>query len=216
MKRFLIAVASIAALAVAVYARFVRPWFLRWGATDAELSDRLPGDDRVRDARLDATRALTIDAPIEAVWPWLAQIGQRRGGFYSYAKFENLFGTRMRNADRVHDEWQNIDVGDKVYLHPLVGVPVTEVDPGRSFVLGDSWAFVLRPIDDTHTRLIVRGRNGYTFPNLVLPPLNFLYWRGLYEPLHFIMERGMMLGLKERAERAWREQAASAATTSAP
>ena len=84
----------------------VRPWTRRWNATPDEVAAPLPGDDFVPDAGVHMTRAVTVDAPPEDVWPWVAQIGQDRGGFYSYTRLENLAGCEMRNADRVHDEWQ--------------------------------------------------------------------------------------------------------------
>jgi hypothetical protein len=206
------------------YVRAVRPWHLRWGATAEEATRRLPGDELVADPELDTTRATTIDAPIDEVWPWLAQTGQTRGGFYSYTWPENLVGCRMHNADRIVPEWQGTDAGDKVWLHPRVALPVREVVPGRAIVLGDTWTFVLEPIGEQTTRFLVRGRGHFRQPDLKLPALNFVYWRLIFEPAHFIMERKMMLGIKERAERAHRAPpvrsepmapAASAASTSA-
>jgi hypothetical protein len=194
--------AALIAIALAAYARWLRPWHLRWGATDEELAGALPGDRFVPQPQVESTHAVTIDAPPEAVWPWLVQIGQQRAGFYSYAWAENLLGARMRNADRIVPEWQSIAPGDRVWLHPRVSLEVLSVDPGRSIVLADSWAFVLRPLPDARTRFIVRGRGMFRFPDLKLPALNLLYWRGVYEPVHFVMERGMMLGLKRRAEAA--------------
>jgi hypothetical protein len=203
MKKKLILLAAVAS-AVAGYARFIRPWHLRWGATDAELVRELPGDERVMQPQLDSTRAITIGAPIGEVWKWLQQIGQNRAGFYSYAWLENAVGCDMHNADRIVPEWQNIAVGDKVWLHPKAPpLEVAEVIPGRSIVLGDDWSFHLEPLDSQRTRLVVRSRGTYTYPDLKLDPLNFLYWRGIFEPAHFIMERKMMLGIKERAERAY-------------
>lgn len=202
MKKKLILLAAFAS-AVAGYVKFVRPWHLRWGATEAELVRELPGDDRVMQPQLDATRAITIAAPLGEVWKWLQQIGQNRAGFYSYAWLENAVGCDMHNADRIVPEWQNIAVGDKVWLHPKAPpLEVAEVIPNRSIVLGDDWSFHLEPLDSQRTRLIVRSRGTYTYPDLKLDPLNFLYWRGIFEPAHFIMERKMMLGIKERAERA--------------
>lgn len=93
------------------YAFFIRPWHLRWGATDEELGKPLPGDELVPHPGIESTRAITVNAPVEQVWSWLAQIGQDRGGFYSYEWLENLAGCRMRNADRVHPEWQHREVG---------------------------------------------------------------------------------------------------------
>jgi hypothetical protein len=195
-------------LAGAAYWLAVRPAMLRWGATDAEAAATLPGDDLVPDPTLMSTRAITIDAPVEAVWPWLVQIGQGRAGFYSYTWLENIFTAQMKNADRVVREWQQLAVGDHVHLHPKVALPVLEVEAGRHIVLKDDWSFVLRPIDDHTTRFIVRGRGVYTLPDITNPILRFIYWRLIFEPAHFIMERGMLLGLKKRAERAYRSAAA--------
>jgi hypothetical protein len=108
------------AAALAAYAFFIRPWHLRWGATEEELKTRLPGDDLVQHPKLNATHAITINAPVERVWPWLAQIGQKKGGFYSYTRLENLVGCNMRNANRIVPEWQNLKVGDEIWLHPKV------------------------------------------------------------------------------------------------
>ena len=202
MKKRLVLLAA-GASALAGYFRFVRPWHLRWGATDEELQRRLPGDDNVPEPLLDTTRAVTIAAPADQVWPWLVQIGQRRAGFYSYVGLENAVGCDMHNADRIVPEWQRLEVGDEVWLHPKTPpLKVVEVVPGRSIVLGDDWSFHVEPIDSQTSRLIVRSRGTYTYPDLKLDPLNFLYWRGIFEPAHFIMERKMMLGIKDRAERA--------------
>jgi hypothetical protein len=185
----------------AAYWLVARPWLLHWGATRDEVAAELPGDEFVPAPKTDTTRAITIDAPIRDVWPWLAQIGQRRGGFYSYSWLENLAGCDMKNADRIVPEWQQAAVGDKVYLHPRVALTVAAVERDRYIVLERDWSFHLHAIDRDHTRLIVRSRGYYEFPDLKLPPLNFLYWRLFFEPGHFIMERKMMLGIKERAER---------------
>ena len=95
-----------AVLATGVYALKVRPWMLRWGATRAESEATLPGDELAPRPGVGPTGAVTVDAPVEAVWSWLAQIGQDRGGFYSYEWLENLAGCRMRNAERIHPQWQ--------------------------------------------------------------------------------------------------------------
>jgi len=145
------------------------------------------------------------------VWPWIVQLGQGRGGFYSYTVLENLVGCHMENAGRVHPEWQDLKVGDPVYLHPKAPpLRVTRLDPGRALVLGTSWAFVLEPIDERTTRLPVRGRGRFELPDLGRP-LNFLYWRLVFEPAHFLMERRMLQGIKERAEGALAPSAARAA-----
>ncbi len=198
-------IAVAAGVGSALYWAFVRPWHLRWGATDEEVASALPGDEFVPQPKTNTTRAVTIEAPVDQVWSWLIQIGQDRAGFYSYTWLENLFGTHMKNADRVVPAWQSLEVGDEVRLHPRVALKVAAVEPGRWFVLADDWAFVLHPVDERTTRLIVRGRGLYNYPDLKHPLLNFIYWRLIFEPAHFIMERGMLLGIKSRAERALAE-----------
>jgi hypothetical protein len=186
--------------ALAAYVLLIRPWHLKWGATEEELKMPLPGDELVEHPKLNATHAITIKAPVAEVWPWLVQVGQKRGGFYSYTWLENLVGCEMSNADRIVPEWQDLKVGDEVWLHPKAPpLKVLAMEPGRAIVLENSWTFVLHPIDDHTTRLIIRGRGDFN-PDLKNALLNFILWRGVFEPAHFIMERKMMLGIKERAE----------------
>src|SRR6185295_17289451 len=99
--------AIVGAAGLAAYAYLIRPWHLRWGATDEEVKMALPGDEVTPQPKLNATHAITIRAPVSDAWRWLAQIGQRQGGFYSYTWLENLVGCRMHNADRIVPEWQN-------------------------------------------------------------------------------------------------------------
>jgi hypothetical protein len=120
--------------AVAVGVALVRARYLRWGATDEELEAELPGDELVGAADLTATRAVSVGAGVDVVWPWIAQLGQGRGGFYSYDFLENL-GCDIHSAERVVAEWQSIDVGDAVHLHPEVGLIVAVVEPRRALVL---------------------------------------------------------------------------------
>lgn len=198
LEVLLTALGGVAALAA--YALFVRPWHLKWGATKEELKMSLPGDGLVENPKLNATHALTIKAPVTDVWPWLVQVGQNRGGFYSYTWLENLVGCEMRNADQIVPEWQELEVGDAVWLHPKAPpLKVLAIEPGRAIVLENSWTFFLRPIDERTTRLIIRGRGEFN-PDLKNALLNFILWRGIFEPAHFIMERKMMLGIKQRAE----------------
>lgn len=188
------------AAALAAYAFFIRPWHLRWGATDAEIKMPLPGDEIVEHPKLNATHAITIQASVKDVWPWLVQMGQDRGGFYSYAWLENLVGCHMQNADQIIPEWQELKVGDEVWLHPEAPpLRVLTIEPERVIVLEKCWTFFLRPIDEHTTRLIIRGRGEFN-PDLKNALLNFILWRGVFEPAHFIMERKMMLGIKQRAE----------------
>ena len=180
-----------------------RRWYGRWGATDAEVEDRLPGDDQVPHPNLESTRAITISAPAEAVWPWLVQMGQGRGGLYSYERLENLVGCGMRNADKILPEFQHLEVGDKIRLSQDDRTPyfvITAVEDGRAIILGGddpptTWGFILAPVDEYSTRLIARFRQDYepTFGNRLM-------WRGLTDPLTFVMERKMLLGIKTRAE----------------
>ena len=96
--------------------------YLRWGATDQEVGDSLPGDDLVPNADMIATRAITIRAAADQVWPWIAQLGQGRGGFYSYDRLENLVGCNIHSSNRILLEWQDIKVGDEIRLAPQVGL----------------------------------------------------------------------------------------------
>ena len=135
-SRGAISAAAVGAAVVAVRAsRRLRRWQLRWGASEQEATGALPGDGFVPAADLVATRAITVAAPAERVWPWIAQLGQGRGGFYSYDRLENLVGCQIHSADSVVDEWQEVRVGDAVHLHPEVALEVVAVDPGRALVL---------------------------------------------------------------------------------
>src|SRR5215212_3549091 len=168
-----------------VYAFFIRPWHLRWGATEEDLSKPLPGDELVPDPAIESTRAITVNAPVEEVWSWLAQIGQDRGGFYSYEWLENLAGCKMHNADRIHPEWQNREVGETVYLHPATGMKVATFEPGRTIVLEGWGAFVIEPLGTHRTRLLARGH---------APAGRLAGAYGLLiEIPHFVMERRMLL-----------------------
>ena len=164
-----------------------------WGATDEEARAELPGDETVASPATQQTRAVTIEAPVGEVWPWLAQIGQDRGGFYSYEWLEHLAGCRMENADRLHPEWQTRDVGETVRLHPAGGLEVLQFEPEKALVLKGGWYFAMEPDGDSRTRLIARFR--------MRPGVAAVAYDLLLELPHFIMERKMLLGIKERAER---------------
>ena len=181
----------------------LRSWYRKWGASAEELSMPLPGDEQVPNPRLDSTRAITIQAPTAEIWPWLVQMGQGRGGLYSYVKLENLANCDMHNADRIIPEYQHLDVGDEVRLSQDENVPcfvVTAIEPGRAIILGGddpptSWGFILDPIDENSTRLIIRYRQDFE-PT----PGNVIGWRVFTEPIHFNMERKMLQGIKARVE----------------
>lgn len=197
---------GLGALAIAgcvVTSPLSRSWYSKWGATETEVSKSLPGDDQVPNPVLESTRAITIQAPVSEVWPWLVQMGQGRGGLYTYERLENLAGCDMHNADQIIAEYQHLVIGDKVRLVPEGRDPyfiVSAIEPGRALILaGDdpptTWAFILEPIDDHTTRLIVRWRQDYE-PT----PANVIGWRLVTDPITFVMERKMLQGLKARAE----------------
>ena len=143
--------ATIGTSAGGLYFAAVRPWMRSWGATKDEAERELPGDEFVQDAPwAEQTRAITIDAPVDEVWPWLAQIGQDRGGFYSYEWLENLAGCQMHNADRVHADWQHRAVGDQVPLHPSGGLRLLRFDRNEALAMDGGWNLALKPIDARH------------------------------------------------------------------
>ena len=185
-------VALLGTFATAIYGLVIRPWHLRWGSEPGEERLPLPGDDLLPEAGTQILHAVTIEAPVEEVWPWVAQLGQDRGGFYSYEWLENLAGCGMENADRVHPEWQHREVGEIVHLHPAGGLKLSVFEPGRAFGL-DGWGtFVLEPLGADRTRLLARGA--------VPPGAAGVSYAALMEIPHFLMERRMLLGIKERAE----------------
>ena len=124
-----------------------------------DVQNGVVGEAYDRDRVVANVSSLVDKARAADVWPWLLQMGQGRGGFYSYTWLENLVGCQMRNAERIVPDWQDLRVGDGVSLHPKAPpLPVVAIEPGRSIVLGCSWAFVLHPIDERTTRLIVRSQ----------------------------------------------------------
>jgi hypothetical protein len=180
--------------ATLAYALAVRPWQLRWGARSEELDKELPGDELLPEGGTRILHAVTINASPEEVWPWVAQIGQDRGGFYSYEWLENLAGCEMRNAEDIHEEWQHREIGETVFLHPTGGLEVILFEPGRALGLRNWGTLVVEPDGRGRTRLLVRGA-------IPRGPFAAAY-AVLMEIPHFIMERRMLLGIKERAERA--------------
>ena len=122
--------ALVGTAATGLYALVVRPWHLRWGAQPGDEERELPGDELPPEDGSQILHAVTIDAPVEEVWPWLAQLGQDRGGFYSCGWLENLAGCEMQNANRIHPEWQHRELGETVNLHPAGGLRVSMFEPG--------------------------------------------------------------------------------------
>ena len=196
-----------------VYVAFLRKGLNHWGATGAEFNAKLPGDEKLPQPQTMSTRAITINAPAETVWQWVVQIGQGRGGFYSYDRLENLFGLNIHSAERIEPALQTLQEGDLVNLAPDgPRYVVAEMKPARALVLlgtdmktgelpdpeapdyyGSTWSFILEPIDDQTTRLLIRERG----------QANALLWRSfnyVLEPITFIMEQKMLRGIKQRAE----------------
>lgn len=201
---------------VGVYHVVIRPWQVRWGATDEEVAARLPGDERIAEPATQVTRAIDVDAPPEAVWPWIVQLGADRGGFYSYDWLEDLFGLGIHSANAVVADWQQLAVGDLVAadarrrggwyvvdLRPdeLLALQVADLRRGRPTSRADRpgweflWTFALRPTPGGTTRLVVRERVavGRRSLRLLLTPVGIV---------SFVMTRRMLLGLAARAEAA--------------
>ena len=178
--------------ATAVYAVVIRPWHLRWGAEPEDEHRDLPGDALLPEEGTKILHAVTIDAPVEEVWPWLAQLGQDRGGFYSYEWLENLAGCEMKNAERIHPEWQHRELGETVHLHPAGGLRVSVFEAGHALGLEGWGTFVVEPAGADRSRLIARGG--------VPRGLGAVAYGVLMEIPHFLMERRMLLGIKARAE----------------
>jgi hypothetical protein len=181
-----------------------RPWYSKWGTTEAELTLAFPGDEYVPQPRGGYTQAISITASGEKVWPWLVQIGQDKGGFYSYELLENMVGCDIHNADQVIPEYQSIKVGDSIIMHPKAPViPVVIVEPARALVYGgrqdehtgNIWIFFLER-EYQRTRLIVRWSLDYK-PRL----LNKIAYNWILEPIAAVMQRKMLLTIKRLAEK---------------
>lgn len=186
----------------------LRPWYSSWGTIRSEQQMVLIGDPPLGESHYRIDHAITIDAPVDSVWPWLVQLGQDKAGFYSYDWLERAFGADIHNADRVVASWQRLQPGDLIrvvqpsylggWLGKDVGWRVTEIEPGRAIVLNGWGAFVIDPVGAGTTRMHIRTRGSGipTIAGIALTPLSLL----VFEPAHFIMERGMLFGIKRRAE----------------
>ncbi len=181
-----------------------------WGATQEEQDGELPGDELVPQANHQSTRAVEIAAEPAEVWPWLAQMGQGRGGLYSYDWLENLFRLDIHSADGVLPEVQDLAVGDTISLGPSgEGPKVRALEPERLILLESgappwTWLFALRPHGRGRTRLVARNRVSTRESS----PLERLSYVAL-GPIVFVMERKMLLGIRERAERLHAQSAAA-------
>lgn len=198
-----------------------------WGASDWEAAETLPGDEVTPDAGYIATHAVSIDAPPDQAWPWILQMGQGRGGLYSYDRLENLLGLDIHSLDHIDPALQDLSPGDRIRLvpegmEPELAFEVLTVEPPHLLLLGPhgskeeamstgipwpTWAFVLRPIpvngvQGAGTRLIARFRSEFD-PS----PVSMLANKIALAPVHLMMERKMLLGIKKRAERAAKRSA---------
>jgi hypothetical protein len=200
------------------------PRMNRWGATDAELTRSLPGDELVPQPRIETTRAITIKASPAEVWPWLAQIGYRRAGWYSYDFLHRLLRVAgslddpRASANRVIRELQDLKVGDTIKIAPQMAFEVMAIEPQRLIVLyggvntstgekleptkpmpdrylSTSWVWLLQEVDSTSTRLLVSYRQDYNPSRL-----NRLLYLISGELGAFLMERRTLLGIKHRVE----------------
>jgi hypothetical protein len=202
LKNIVEGIQGAAFIVFALVTPFLRPWRARWGATDAEVKKKLPGDELMPHPKWGYTHAVTIKAPVAEVWPWIVQMGQGRAGFYSYEFLENLVGCDIHNADRIIPEFQHLQVGESIKLHPKAPVPVAIVEPSHALVLhyeaafSSNWMWVLEKVDEKTTRLISRWSGDYG-PGL---KNRLSYGPCFMEPIEFNMSRKMLLGIKQRAE----------------
>jgi len=183
-----------------------------WGATAAEAAAALPGDDFVPEPAEQTTLAVTVDAPAEEIWTWLVQMGQGRGGMYSYDWLENLIGLDIHSSDEIREEWQHLSVGDRIVVVPQGYGPipagysffVARVDLGRALVLRQAppehpwngvWSFHVVPAGDRRCRLLARSRTERS------PRTGIRIAGRVGEPITLVMTRKMLHGIKQRAER---------------
>lgn len=199
--------------AIVLYEALLRPWHEHWGATESEMIEILRGDHLVAAPAHQVTRAISIEAAPGQVWPWIAQLGADRGGFYSYDWLEDRFGLDIHSATDVRPEWQDLSVGDVVYANRARtgGWYVADLKPGELLVLAMAdllrdrplrrdeglrweflWTFALRP-EGAGTRLIVRERVafGSRLSKWLMAPMGLV---------SFVMTRKMMYGIKARSE----------------
>jgi hypothetical protein len=182
--------------------KLLTPSMDRWGATDAEVRAHCAGDELVPSPARFFNRAVSIRATPEQIYPWLLQLGAEKGGLYSYTTVEKLIGCPLQNAERIEPSWQQLQVGDLVKMCPSEPAPppyiVAQLIPNRALVMGhrehdrwvDLWQFILVPQAEGGTRLILRTRT--------------MMVGGMWDVIRpgvFVMERGLLLGVKERAER---------------
>ncbi|MBZ5678509.1 MAG: hypothetical protein LAO24_00225 [Acidobacteriia bacterium] len=196
----------------------LRNWCLHWGTTATEAHATLPGDDLFPVYNGEATHAITIHTSPQKIWPWLMQIGQDRGGFYSYTFLENAIGADMPKVERLVPDWKPRAVGETVWFgnpqhfEGQARMVAAVVEPERAFVMvmpndwqklqsgqraqDALWSFTLQALENGQSRLIVRVRGGEP-PTLRARIAGRLFW----EPAHFVMEQKMLRTIRDLAER---------------
>jgi hypothetical protein len=197
----------IAALFI-LYLFVLHPWMMSWGATPAEQAMSLPGDALINEEPVRVTRAITISAPPEKIWPWLMQIGQDRAGFYSYDFLENLFSSGMPEVHEIHPEWQQRYVGERIpmsredalggALGDAIYFTVKHIEPQRA--IDHMGLFVLLPVDANTTRVVWREHGGTVGAKSTGQWIGAAFARVVYDPMHFTMVRQMLRGVKAHAE----------------
>jgi hypothetical protein len=208
---------------VLLFSPLLKGWYRGWGATPEEAKKKLPGDELVPHPKMQSTRAITIQAPPSAIWPWLLQFGLKRGGWYSYDFLEAMSGAAGfidgHSTWRIIPELQDLKVGDKIWMHPrILPLTVAALETERTLIfhtrldmetkaffeltkempakyVNSNWVFFLEKSARKASRLLVRSRLDYN-PNL----MNTIAWRVFTDPFSFVMERRMLLGIKQRAE----------------
>jgi hypothetical protein len=201
-KTFAFAAGVAGGAALSVYLLAVRPWHMRWGATDAEVRRAMAGDDLVPNPIHLTTRALTIRAERTDVWPWLVQMGYGRGGMYSYDFVDRVMGILDRESTwQIIPEYQQLKAGDVIPMGSGPSWPVAALDPCRSMVLHIqepgvhvTWSYLLEGLGWRRTRLVLRVRTWLEVKPPMLPLL------AVMDPGEFLMVRRHLLGVKERAE----------------
>jgi hypothetical protein len=207
--KFAMTLDTLSAVPIWVATPVLRPWHMRWGATDAEVAGSMPGDDVVPRAQFNATRSVTIDAMPTQVWPWIAQLGYRRGGFYTYDQVDNA---GEPSADRIIDEFQDLKIDDEIPMwHESHGLSIAyKVDsleppewmlwvhrPNDDEAPDSTWSWRLNQLATGGTRLVTRMKQDYRWQTPRLALFNLF----LMEFGDFAMERRMLKGIKVRAER---------------
>jgi hypothetical protein len=194
-----------------------RRWAAHWGATLGELARVWPGDELVTNPAAAATHAITIDAPPQAIWQWLVEVGQDRAGFFSYDWLEQAVGADIHNVFEIRPQWQARNPGDDLWMAPRktgggqVRLKFVRVEPYRLMLMVPPadfdvvtqtgtgatalWTWYLEALDTRQTRLVMRLQ-GTRNASPGMRALSYV----VLDPAHFIMERKMLLTIKALAE----------------